>query len=63
MVDTLKIIREPGVRRVVTQGGLESVRCCAAFRDEPADRHPAAGDDHSLAMLDGIEDVGEAPCR
>lgn len=59
----LKVVREAGVRRVVAQGGLEPVGRRPSLRDEPADRNPVTRDDDSLAMLDRIEDVGEAPCR
>jgi len=59
----IKVIREPGIRRVVKQGGFKPVGRCAPIRDEPADRHSVAGNDNGLPVLDGVEDVGEAPCR
>lgn len=63
MVCALKVIREPGIRRVIAQGGLEPVSRGAPLRDEPANRHPVTRDDDSLAVLDGVEDASEAPRR
>lgn len=59
----LKIIREPVIRRVIKQGGLQSVRRCTPLRDEPANRNSVAGDNNSLPVLDGVEDIGETPRR
>lgn len=59
----LKVVREAGVRRVIAQGGLEPVSRRPPLRDEPANRYPVTRDDDGLAMLDCIEDAGEAPCR
>jgi hypothetical protein len=58
----LKVVRETDVRRVIAQGGLEPVSRRPALRDEPTNRYPVTRDDDGLAMLDGIEDVGEVPC-
>jgi hypothetical protein len=59
----LKVVREAGVRWVIAQGGLEPVSRCPPLRNEPANGYPVTRDDDGLAMLDCIEDVGEAPCR
>lgn len=59
----LQVVREPGVRWVIAQGGLEPVSRRPALRDESANRHPVAGDDDGLAVLDRVEDVSEAPRR
>jgi hypothetical protein len=59
----LKVVREPGVRRVIPQGGLKPIGRRPPLRDETANRYPVTRDDDGLAMLDCIEDVGEAPCR
>ena len=63
MVCALKVIREPGIRRVIAQGGLEPVSRRAPLWDEPTNWYPVARDDDSLAVLDGVEDVSEAPRR
>lgn len=55
----LKIVGEFLVGWVVPQRGLESLGGCAPLRGEPADRHPVAGDDDGLAVLDLVEDVRE----
>lgn len=57
----LKVVREPGIRRVVAQGLLETVRRRTPLGDEPPDRHAITGDDDGLAMLDGVKDIGEGP--
>ena len=59
----LKVVREPGVGRVIAQGGLEPVSRRPPLRDEPTNRYPVTRDDDCLTMLDRVEDVGEAPCR
>jgi hypothetical protein len=59
----LKVVREAGVRWVVAQGGLEPVSRRPPLRDEPTNRYSVTRDDDGLTMLDGIEDVGEAPRR
>src|ERR1700722_2733675 len=59
----LKVVREAGVRRVIAKGGLEPVSRRPPLRDEPANRYPVTRDDYGLAVLDCIEDVGEASCR
>ena len=60
---TLKVIREPGIHRVIAQGGLEPVSRRAPLRDEPTNWYPVTRDDDSLTVLDGVEDVSEAPRR
>jgi len=62
-VRALKVIREPGIGWVVPQGGLQSVGRGASLRNEPADGYPVTGDDDSLAVLNGIENAGEASRR
>ena|SRR5271165_4575517 len=59
----LKVVREPGVRWVIAQGGLEPVSRRPPLRDEPANRYPVTRDDDGLAMLDSIEDASKAPRR
>ena len=59
----IKVIRKPGIRRVVKQRGFKPVGRCTPIRDEPTDRHSVAGNDNCLPVLDGVEDAGEAPCR
>jgi hypothetical protein len=63
VVSALKVVCEAGVRRIVAQGGFEPVSRRPPLRDEPADGYPVTRDDDGLAMLDCIEDVGEAPRR
>ena len=58
----IKVIREPGICRVVKQGGFKPVGRRTPIRDEPTDRHSVAGDDNRLPVLDSVEDAGEAPC-
>jgi hypothetical protein len=60
---TLKVVRKAGVRRIVTQGGLEPVSRRPPLWDEPTNGYPVTRDNDSLTMLDCIEDGGEAPCR
>jgi hypothetical protein len=60
---SLKVVREAGVRWVIAQGSLEPVGRRPPLRDESANGYPVTRDDDGLAMLDRIEDVGEAPCR
>lgn len=59
----LQVVCEPGVGWVVAQGGLEPVGRRPALRDEPANGHPVTCDDDGLAVLDRVEDIGEAPRR
>ena len=59
----LQVVREPGVRWVISQSSLEQVSRRPPLRDEPANRHAITRDDDGLTVLDRIEDVGETPCR
>ena len=63
MVCALKVIREPGISRVIAEGRFEPVSRGAPLRDEPAHRYSITCDDDSLTVLDRIEDVSEAPRR
>jgi hypothetical protein len=63
LMHALKVVREAAIHRIIAQGGLESVSRRPSLREEPANRYPVARDDNGLAVLDRIEDVGEAPCR
>ena len=59
----LQIVCEPGIGRVIAQGGLEPVSRRALLRDESPDRYPVTRDDDGFAVLDCVEDAGEAPRR
>ena len=59
----LQVVCEPGVRWVIAQGGLEPVGRRLPLRDEPPDRYPVTRDDDGFAVLDRVEDAGEAPRR